>query len=86
MMTAILGLAAMLALMALFTSFFYWYCRHIRDGRINLYTDPEWNSITGPALPHSLNGPNTRPIARNTTTSTSTTAQKSECCAVPAKG
>lgn len=59
MMTAILGLAAMLALMALFTSFFYWYCRHIRDGRINLYTDQEWNSITGPASPHSLNDPNT---------------------------
>ena len=59
MMTGILALAAMLALMALFTIFFYWYCRWIRDGRINLYTDPEWNSITGPASPHSLLDPGT---------------------------
>lgn len=59
MMTAILALAAMVALMALVTVFFYWYCRWIRDGRINLYTDPEWNSITGPASPHSLLDPNT---------------------------
>ncbi|TAM70291.1 MAG: hypothetical protein EPN51_07705 [Mycobacterium sp.] len=57
-MTAILGLAAMVALMALFTIFFYLYCRWIRDGRINLYTDPEWTSITGPASPHSLVDPN----------------------------
>ncbi|OBA64299.1 hypothetical protein A5647_02610 [Mycobacterium sp. 1100029.7] len=57
MMTTILGLAAMGALMALFTICFYWYCRRIRDGRINLYTDPEWTSITGPASPRSLSGP-----------------------------
>lgn len=59
MMTAILALVAMVALIALFTIFFYWYCRWIRDGRINLHTDPEWNSITGPASPHSLPDPDT---------------------------
>jgi hypothetical protein len=58
MMTAILGLVAMVALIALFTIFFYWYCRWIRDRRIDLYTDPEWTSITGPASPHSLIDPN----------------------------
>jgi hypothetical protein len=59
MTTALLGLVAMAALMALFTVAIYWYCRHIRDGRINLYTNPEWTSITGPASPHSLLDPNT---------------------------
>lgn len=58
MMTAILGLVAMVALMALFTIFFYRYCRWIRDRRIDLYTDPEWTSVTGPASPHSLLDPN----------------------------
>lgn len=58
MMTAIVGLAAMVALMAVFTIFFYWYCRWIRDRRIDLYTDPEWTSVTGPASPHSLLDPN----------------------------
>jgi hypothetical protein len=51
MMTAFLGLAAMVALMAIFTIFFYWYCHQIRDGRIDLYTNPEWTSTTGPASP-----------------------------------
>jgi hypothetical protein len=59
MMTAILGLAAMVALIALFAIFFYWYSRQIRDGRIDLYTDPEWTSVTGPASPHSLPDPET---------------------------
>ncbi|WP_141681806.1 hypothetical protein [Mycobacterium malmoense] len=59
MMTAILGLVAMVALIALFTIFFYRYCRWIRDRRIDLYTDPEWTSITGPPSPHSLLDPNT---------------------------
>ncbi|MCA2244760.1 hypothetical protein JF781_20585 [Mycobacterium sp. WUMAC-067] len=59
MMTAILGLVAMVALMALFTIFFYWYCRWIRDRRIDVYTDPEWTSVTGPASPHSLLDPDT---------------------------
>lgn len=58
MTTAILGLVAMVALMALFTIFFYWYCRWIRDRRIDLYTDPEWNSVTGPASPRPLFDPN----------------------------
>jgi hypothetical protein len=59
MMTAILAFAAMVALMALFIVFVYWYCRKIRDGRIDLYTNPEWTSITGPASPHSLLDPDT---------------------------
>ena len=59
MMTAVLALVAMVALMALCIVFFYWYCRNIRDGRIDLYTDPEWNSITGPASPRPLIDPNT---------------------------
>lgn len=58
MITAILGLVAMVALMALFTVFFYCYCRWIRDRRIDLYTDPEWTSVTGPASPHALPDPN----------------------------
>lgn len=57
MITAILGLVAMVALMALFTIFFYGYCRWIRDRRIDLYTDPEWTSITGPASPRPLLDP-----------------------------
>jgi hypothetical protein len=57
MMTAILGLAAMVALIALFAIFVYWYFRQIRDGRIDLYTDPEWTSVTGPASPHPLRDP-----------------------------
>jgi hypothetical protein len=59
MMTAILGLAAMVALIALFAIFVYWYFRQVRDGRIDLYTDPEWTSVTGPASPHSLPDPET---------------------------
>lgn len=59
MMTAILGLVAMVALLALFTIFFFRYCRWIRDRRIDLYTDPEWNSVTGPASPRPLIDPNT---------------------------
>ncbi|OBB95926.1 hypothetical protein A5782_05635 [Mycobacterium sp. 852002-40037_SCH5390672] len=59
MMTAILALVAMVALMALFTIFFYCYCRWIRDRRIDLYTDPEWTSVTGPASPRPLIYPNT---------------------------
>lgn len=59
MMTAILGLVAMVALMALFTIFFYRYCHWIRDRRIDLYTDPEWTSVTGPASPRPLIDPNT---------------------------
>lgn len=58
MTTAIVGLVAMVALMALFTIFFYFYCRWIRDRQIDLYTDPEWTSVTGPASPHSLLDPN----------------------------
>lgn len=35
------------------------YCRWIRERRIDLYTDPEWTSITGPASPRSLLDPKT---------------------------
>lgn len=58
MMTAILTLVTMVALTALFIIFFYWYCRQVRDGRIDPYTDPEWTSTTRPASPHSLLDPN----------------------------
>ncbi|CQD21906.1 hypothetical protein BN000_05400 [Mycobacterium europaeum] len=59
MTIAIMGLVVMVALMSLFTAFVYWYCRWIRDRRIDLYNDPQWTSITGPASPHSLLDPNT---------------------------
>jgi hypothetical protein len=54
MTTAIVALAAMVALMGLFIAFSYWYFRQIRNGRIDLRSYPLWSPFSAPASPHSL--------------------------------